>query len=244
MSDEASKQCRGAESMVKFTRRSFFRLVATTPLAGLVGCRSGCPSIFGYQLGAGALYDSNIDTVFVHAFNNRALQTSPYRGMEADMTQAVIDQIGMVTPFHICSDCSRADTELLGNIVSIQKQIMNRNPQNTVRDGDLIVAVDIVWRDLRDGKILSSPRKGRVPGAGPLPGDFPLLPFDPTVPVPPQPGEAPQPTPARIIAMGRYLPELGESNASAQQRVCKEAAVQIVSMMEKKWGHQPDTKPN
>src|SRR5262249_32540084 len=144
-------------------------------------------TIFGYQLGAGALYDPNIETVAVPVFSNHSFQTTPFRGLEVDMTQAVVDQIGWVTPFHVVSDCSRADTELLGNVVSIGKQILNRNQQNTVRDGDVVVTVDVVWRDLRDGKILSNPRQVRTPGSVPRPGDFPMLPFDTTLTQAPQP---------------------------------------------------------
>ena len=90
--------------------------------------------IFGYKLGAGALYDPNIRSVYVPLFHNRAFQTTPYRGFEVDVTQAVIREIGKTTSFRVVSDPSRADTELLGNVVQIQKQIMNRNQQNMVRE--------------------------------------------------------------------------------------------------------------
>ena len=39
----------------------------------------------------------------------------------------------------------------------------------------------------------------------------------------------------RILATGRYIPELGESNATAEQQVVQKVAAQIVSMMEKRW---------
>ena len=223
--------------MPAISRRAFLRLTTLAPVAGLVGCKS-TPSIFGYKLGAGALYDENISTVWVPVFNNRAFQTTPYRGLERDITQAVIREIGRTTPYRVISDKSRADTELLGAVVNIQKQIMNRNQQNAVRDGDLIVDVDVVWRDLRDGTVLSMPRKLGPPGApviyppnGPQP-----VPFDPNVPPPPPPHCDPEVVvPTRITAYGRYVPELGETNTSAMKRVQDQIAVQIVSMMEKKW---------
>ena len=37
------------------------------------------------------------------------------------------------------------------------------------------------------------------------------------------------------MARGRMLPELGETNATAEQMAINQAAVQIVSMMEKPW---------
>jgi hypothetical protein len=223
--------------MPNVSRRLFLRLAAAAPVAALAGCQT-TPSVFGYRLGAGALYDENISTVYVPVFHNRAFQTTPYRGFEVDVTQAVVREIGRTTNFRVVSDPSRADTELLGAVVSIQKQIMNRNQQNMVRDGDVIVDVDVVWRDLRTNEILSSPRRPRPLAAGPilLPGDVPPAPFDPSIPLPPPPGCEPQIVlPTRITGIGRFVPELGETNTSASKRVQDQIAVQIVSMMEKKW---------
>lgn len=219
--------------MSPLTRRRFLGLSAAVPLA-FVGCRGGVPTIFGYKLGAAALYDENISTVYVPVFNNRAFQTSPYRGFEVDVTEAVVREINTKTTFRVVSDPDKADTELLGNIVSITKNIMNRTQQNTVRDGEVVVTVDVVWRDLRDGTILSAPRKSRLPGTA-APSDVPPIPFDPNVkPVPPVP-EVAQLVPARIVGEGRYVMELGETNASASKRVHNQIATQIVSMMEKRW---------
>lgn len=221
--------------MPKPTRRRFLRMLAATPLAALVGCRGATPSIFGYQLGAQALYDQNITSVYVPVFHYRAFQTTPYRGMEVDITQAVVREIGRTTTFKVVSDPSCADTELIGNVVQIDKTIMNRNQQNMVRDGDLVVTVDVVWRNLKDGTILSSPRKTKQLGIVPVLGEPPLIPFDPSIPVAPETTSAQQVIPTRIIAAGRYVPELGETNSSAMKRVQDQVAVQIVSMMEKKW---------
>jgi hypothetical protein len=224
--------------MAHLTRRRFLSLAALAPLAGTLGCRGGVPTLFGYQLGAEALYDPNIRTVYVRSFQNRAFQTTPYRGIEVEITKAVIDEIGRVTSFRVISDPDKADTELIGVVVAIDKQLRNRTQQNTTREGEVQVSVDIIWRDLRDGTILSAPRKPRLPNVAPTspPGaDQPPVPFDPNVPVvPPQsvPAEA---VPTRITAFGRYIPELGETNASATKRVQNQLAQQIVSMMEKKW---------
>ena len=198
-------------------------------LAAVVGCQGGPPTIFGYQLGAKALYDPNIRSVYVPVFNNRAFQTTPHRAMEVEITRAVVREIGARTPFKIVSDPSEADTELLGNIVSIDKLVLNRNQQNLIREAELVITVDVLWRDLRDGRILSATR--------PPPGltDAPPVPFDPNVPEPPPPVIVQPPTPVRIVATGRMIPELGESNASAQQRAVDQLARQIVAMMEKPW---------
>jgi hypothetical protein len=216
------------------TRRRFLTLAALAPLVA-AGCRGGF-NVFGYRVGADALYDENIRTVYVPLFNNRAFQTTPYRGLEVEITEAVIREIGKTTSFRVTSDCEKADTELLGNVVSITKTIQNINQQNFLREGEVVVQVDVVWRDLRTGEILSNPRRRPLPGR-PLPNplDAPPPPFDPNVPVPPEVRPLDLPIPVRLLAAGRFIPELGESNASAAQRVQNQIAIKIVEMMEKRW---------
>lgn len=205
-------------------------------LAALVGCQNGTPTLFGYQVGADALYDPCYKTVYVPMFHNRAFQTMPYRGLEAEITQAVVREIGAKTRLRVVSDPEKADTELIGVIVGIDKQLLNRNQQNTLREGEIIVSIDVVWRDLRTGRNLSAPRRHVDPATG-IPVVIPAdpVPFDPNVPQPPPVAEVPNDFPTRLVAVGRLIPELGESNASARQRVSNQAATQIVSMMEKQW---------
>lgn len=222
--------------MRTLSRRQLLAL-ALAPLAA-AGCQSALPTVFGYRMGAGALYDDNIKTVYVPTFQNRAFQTTPYRGFEVDLTQALVNEIGRVTTFRVVSDPNRADTELIGVLMMIEKHNLNRTQQNMVREGELVAHVDVVWRDLRDGTILSAPRKNVTPTGTTLPnpngGEQPV-PFDPNVPQPPALTIAPSLATTRIVATGRYIPELGETNASAMQRVQYRLATQIVSMMEKQW---------
>ena len=200
------------------------------PLA-LALLSAGCQNtnVFGYRLGNESLYDPNIRTVYVPTFNNRAFQTTPYRELEVDVTRAVVRELGAKTPFRVVSDPTRADTELIGNIVGIDKVLVNRNMQNNIREGEITLTVEILWRDLRDGRILSSPQKrGPILPASPLAFDPDLM--QPPQAVPVQPG-----LPTRVVATGRLLPELGETNATASKMAVDKLAVQIVSMMERGW---------
>jgi len=206
-------------------------------IAGSIGALAGCqgtPTFLGYKLGAGALYDTNIRTVYVPTFNNRGFQTTPDRGMEVDLTRAVVREIGAKTPFKVVSDPDKADTELKGVIVSVTKNILNRNQQNLTREAEVVLTVDVLWRDLRTGKNLSSAAKplpvvGLTPG---LPAPEPI-PFDPSVPLPPNAAQQDSWLPVRLVATGRLIPELGESITTGQQKAVNQLAVQIVSMMEK-----------
>src|SRR3989442_5642243 len=113
-------------------------------------------------------YDLSIHTVRVPIFRNQTF----YRGLEFDLTQAVVREIEAKTPYKVVSAGCDADTELTGNIVQFTKIILNRNQVNEVREAETILGVEIVWRNLRTAEILSLPRKG--PGAPPpVPADLP-----------------------------------------------------------------------
>ncbi len=101
-------------------------------------------------------YDLSIHTVRVPIFRNQTF----YRGLEFDLTQAVVREIEAKTPYKVVSAGCDADTELTGNIVQFTKIILNRNQVNEVREAETILGVEIVWRNLRTGEILSLPRKG------------------------------------------------------------------------------------
>lgn len=214
--------------------RTVATAVGVAALAAAVGCQGGPPTFLGYQLGADAIYDCDIRTVYVPTFSNRAFQTTPYRGIEVDLQRAVVREIGTKTRFKVVSDPERADTELLANVAGIDKTVLNRNQQNLIREADLVLTVDVLWRDLRSGEVLSAPKRGRAPGAVVVPADVPPV-FDPTNPSPPPPPVVQDAPPTRLVATGRMLPELGESSTTAAQRAVNAMAVQIVSMMEKPW---------
>ena len=222
---------------MKLTGKGKLALAFALCAAAGLGCQNTTPTLFGYQLGPGALYDENIGSIYVPVFKNREFQTTPYRGIEVDITQAIVREIGARTPFKVISNAERADTELVGVVTAITKNVLNRNQQNTIREGEVVVTVDLVWWDLRNGKILSSPRRGvnQQTGLGPKPP--PVEAFDPTLPLPPEVTKIQLPVPVRIVSSGRLLPELGETNASAEQRAINSIAVQVVSMMEKPWGN-------
>jgi len=163
-------------------------------------------------------YDTSIHTVRVPIFKNQTF----YRGLEFELTQAVVREIEAKTPYKVVSASCDADTELTGNIVQFTKIILNRNQVNEVREAETIMGVEIVWRNLRTGEILSLPKKG--PGAPPpVPADLP-----PGMP-------PPKPPPVLIQSVGHFIPEVGGSITTAQKENVDRLAVQVVSMMEVPW---------
>lgn len=160
-------------------------------------------------------YDEGIRTVQVPIFKNNTFR----RGIEFDLTRAVVREIEAKTPYKVVSDGCPADTVLTGTIISLNKNLLNRTQLNEVREAETILAVEIVWKDLRSGEILSQPRSATA--ALPPPGA-------PT-------GTPPIPKPVLITSQGHFIPELGQSITTAEQENVNHLAIQIVSMMEKPW---------
>ena len=196
-----------------------------------MGCaRDGRFRLLGYDFGS--LHDSRYRTIYVPIFENRAFQSGPLRGMEYALTEAVQKEIEATTTYKVTHSRERADTELLGTIVATPKHIINRNQLNEIREGEMIIQIEILWRDLQTGEILSKPGISQV-AQPPVPAGPPR---QPGMELPVDTPETLKKLPKVVVqASGRFVPELGESQATAVQRGCKKLAVQIVSLMEKPW---------
>jgi hypothetical protein len=215
-------------------------------------------SILGYTTQPN--YDLRFKTIAVNVFKNRTpANLTPAAGMEMDLTRAVIREIELRTPYKVVS-CN-AETELKGTVVSFTKGILNYTPQNTIREGETTMAVELVWRDRASGEILT--KAARRPGAPrELDPREPLLVPGPTVPPGSRPIGVPMaPTqgtsgvidggeveeeiidpltrkkaiPVLVRSVAQFRPELGESITSSMQKNIDRLAVQIVSVMEKAW---------
>jgi hypothetical protein len=190
-------------------------------------------------------YPDHIRTIYVPIFKNLTM----WRGLEFDLTRAVIREIEAKTPYKVVSSPSCADSQLSGTIVSLNKNVINRNQLNEIREAETTLGVEIVWKDLRTGEILSRPRPPAtantsippIPGATPSPG----MPVPETAEgairppdyVPPGTAVGPPPTtpPVLVQSIASFIPELGQSITTAQQQNVNRLAIQIVSMMESPW---------
>lgn len=240
-------------------------LAGAALLLALPSCESDRTfTVLGYHAGQAALYDCNIHTVRVPIFENRTF----VRGLEFQLTQAVVREIELKTPYKVVGADCNADTELTGTIVNFMKQTLNVNQLNEVREQETDLTVEVVWRDLRTGQVLSDPTRRAdgtsgpalpsLPGAAPIAGTPGLVPPGTIgTPAPPSapaaaaaplgpdgkpvlgPDGKPIPVPPSgkvlLTSTGDFIPELGQSLASAQKQNVDHMAVQIVSMMEKPW---------
>jgi hypothetical protein len=210
----------------------------------LPACESGGHfTLLGYTTRPN--YNCDYRTIYVPMFKNRTYR----RGLEMDLTRAVVREIEAKTPYKVVSNCDEADTELLGTIVSVAKNLVNINQENEVREAETTLGVEIIWRDRRTGEILSKPIRSSAaqvaPGqAGPslngalpslaTPGNVPNTAPPFVLPDEPPPNIIPAP-PVLIQAIDHYIPEVGGSTASGLAGAVNQLAIQIVSMMEQPW---------
>jgi hypothetical protein len=174
--------------------------------------QDGHLTMFGYTTAPN--HDCGIRTVYVPIFKNVTYR----RNLEFDLTRAVIREIESKTPYKVVSDCNKADTELLGTIVSRGKNIIQYNQLFETREAETTMTVEIVWRDLRPGhvgEVLSRPQQ--------------LKPAELVTP-----GSPPQP-PVLVQSLATFIPEVGMSLTTAEQQNVNRLATQIVSMMERPW---------
>jgi hypothetical protein len=230
-------------------RQSLYRRWAPLLLVSMALVLPACDSdghfsILGYTTVPN--YDPNIRTVYVPIFENRTFR----RGIEQELTMAVVRAIEQNTPFKVVSDCDKADTELRGTITAFTKGILNRNQLNEVREAETIMTVEVVWRDRRTGEILSGPAR-RAGDLLPPPAMIDIAPGTvPTIPLgvagpghqDPQPTEgamvgplSPPPPAALVSSYSTYIPEVGGSITTSLKRNLDRLALQIVHMMEVPW---------
>lgn len=191
--------------------------VLLASVCALTGCESGGHfSIFGYT--TQPPFDPGIRSVYVPIAQN----TSYRKDLEFDLTRQVINELNMRAGApRVTSERARADSELLLKIINVRKSTLLLNQLGETRDFELMVQIEVVWRDLRPGHlgdILSNPKRFD-PELKPLPGE--LAP------------QAPVAIPLLLNPSAMAIPELGGSYMTAERETVRKAAVQVVNMMEK-----------
>ncbi|WP_432797775.1 LPS assembly lipoprotein LptE [Poriferisphaera sp. WC338] len=110
---------------------------------------TGC----GYS--AHGIYTDKYQTVATPFFENR----TDYRGLEADLSEAVAKEVESRTPYKIASPAS-ADTVLQGTITQFQQQVLIRRRNGNVPEQmEVQMTIDFEWKDLRTGQTIVN-RKG------------------------------------------------------------------------------------
>ncbi len=120
----------------------------------LVSCGAGT----GYS--NKPLFDPNVRTVAVDILANRTF----YRGVEFDVSEALIKEIELRTPYKVV-DRAAADTLLTGTIISVGQNALSRTHDGGVpQELQVTVAAGFEWKDQRNGKVLR--KRSSVSGTG------------------------------------------------------------------------------
>ena len=165
------------------------------------------PSVFILALGAsgcgytvGTAFQGNVRSVYVPIATCEDFR----RGAEFQLTEAVLTQIKERTPFRIAKS-DAADTKLTMKIKSIRKTVLGTTVNNDPRSLQVQYAVDVIWEDLRTGRILAQRQVSLEPEI------------------------------SHLFSTGTMAPEVGQSLATATQEAINKMARQIVDLMEAPW---------
>ena len=170
-------------------RRTFLSTCVTASVTALAGC--------GYMVGGG--FDRQVRSVEVPMFETSSFR----RGIEVQLTEAVQKQIQMRTPFRVVK--SDGDTRLSGRVVDLRKNVLGETRNDDPRELQLNLVVEVVWEDLRSGRILAEQNV-------PITSDL-----------------------LSLRTQADFAPEVGQSLATAMQQSINQMARQIVNLMETPW---------
>lgn len=169
------------------------RTLLTLSIVAVMTTLSGC----GYMIGGP--YDQQIRTVEVPIFESSSYR----RGLDLQLTEAVQKQIQQRTPFRVVKD--GGDTRLTGRIIDLKKSVLGETRNDDPRELQVNLALEVVWEDLRAGKVLAQEQ-------------FPLTPGM-----------------AALRSQAEFAPEVGQSLATATQQSLNQMARQVVDLMETPW---------
>jgi hypothetical protein len=149
-----------------WTRRSMLLALAgaglTVPaceFSQLFSWNGGKPVLFGY--GTAPNFDRRYKTIRVKIFKDATFwAVVPVPNLEMELTEFIVQQIEQKTPYKV--DAGDADTELSGTILSFMQIALNYNQLNEIREIETTLTCAVRWKDLRTGKLLSSPSPRNV----------------------------------------------------------------------------------
>ena len=115
-------------------------ILALVGVLGALGCG------YSHQ----ELFPPEYETVAVPIFQNRSF----YRDVETDLTEALIKQIELRTPYKVVAP-ARADTVIEGTIVSITQRLLSRGRGTGLpQELEVLIEVNLHWKDLRTGDLI------------------------------------------------------------------------------------------
>lgn len=95
-----------------------------------------------------AIYPDNVATVSINILDNRTF----YQGVEFDLTEALIKEVEMRTPYKVVRE-GDADSVITGVVSSIDQTRLSRSSNGgLVQELEVRLTADLVWTDSRNGE--------------------------------------------------------------------------------------------
>lgn len=128
--------------------RCVLAIIMLVPMTLLSSCASDPTQGYAFE----SAFDSQIKTVAVPIFRNESMA----RGLELQLTEAVIKEIQRRTPWRI-ADSDRADTTLTGAITATSLSVLSDSPRTgLVQEQAVRITIRFDFRDNRTGDSLAA----------------------------------------------------------------------------------------
>ncbi|MFC1737793.1 LptE family protein [Planctomycetota bacterium] len=114
-----------------------------------LSCFCGCAQLGGYS--GESLFPKDVETVYVQMFDNQSF----WRGVEYDLTDALVKRIEVETPYKVVSSPDRADTVISGQLTSVTRPTLSTERETgraMEREVELMAVVN--WKNLKTGQLL------------------------------------------------------------------------------------------
>ena len=108
-----------------------------------------------------SLYRTDVETVFVEMFESESFR----RGIEYELTRALVGQLELHSPYKVVSDRRKADTILYGSITRVtERRLARQRELDRPLANEVVLAATFSWKDLRSADMLIEEKKVRVSG--------------------------------------------------------------------------------
>ncbi len=134
------------------------KIICLLIFVSLAGCDSVDPEK-GYS--TASLFDDKIDTVCVEMFDSLSFR----KGIEFELTNALVQRIAANTPYKIRANKKDADSVIYGKILDVSERVLSHQRRlDRPMQEQLIVTAEVTWKDLRTGKLLIDRQRFRFSG--------------------------------------------------------------------------------
>ena len=108
-----------------------------------------------------SLYRADVETVFVEMFDSESFR----RGIEYELTRALVGQLELHSPYKVVSDRRKADTILYGSINRVtERRLARQRELDRSLANEVVLVATFSWKDLRTVDMLIEEEKVRVSG--------------------------------------------------------------------------------